>query len=151
MQREHFIDSFEELNKFSKLVFNHNAKLILLHGDLGAGKTTFVANFIKENLLSPGENFDDLGVMSPTFSLINQYQTKTKLIVHSDMYRLKKGDFEEEELSSLIDDADYTFIEWPSKLKNIENLTEAFKSLSLNFELSEAGKRKVLITPPPLD
>lgn len=57
--------------------------VILLHGELGTGKTTFTKLLVKHL----GGNLDD--VTSPTFNLVHQYKTKTFDIWHFDLYRLK--------------------------------------------------------------
>ncbi|ASZ09268.1 tRNA (adenosine(37)-N6)-threonylcarbamoyltransferase complex ATPase subunit type 1 TsaE [Mesoplasma chauliocola] len=56
---------------------------ILLSGDLGAGKTTFTKALLKE--LGVTET-----VSSPTFTILNQYDLKSKIINHMDAYRLDK-------------------------------------------------------------
>ena len=85
---------------------------ILLYGDLGSGKTTFVKGILK------GFNF--LGeVTSPTFSLINEYEADKK-IIHIDCYR-------ETEIKRWINigiedyfnSSDIVIIEWPEILENI--------------------------------
>lgn len=85
--------------------------LILLYGDLGAGKTVIaktIANFFGVK--------DD--VISPTFNILKQYKTKNKkikLINHFDLYRIKN----ESELLDidfndfLYNDTCITLIEWP--------------------------------------
>jgi tRNA threonylcarbamoyladenosine biosynthesis protein TsaE len=55
---------------------------VLLHGDLGAGKTVFVRG------LAAGLGADAEIVTSPTFVLIQQYKGRTPLI-HADLYRLE--------------------------------------------------------------
>jgi tRNA threonylcarbamoyladenosine biosynthesis protein TsaE len=57
---------------------------VLLHGDLGAGKTAFVRGMAA----GLGANPDD--VSSPTFVLIQQYKGRTPL-VHVDLYRVESG------------------------------------------------------------
>ena len=57
---------------------------VLLHGDLGAGKTAFVRGMVA----GLGGNPDD--VSSPTFVLIQHYRGRTPL-VHVDLYRLDSG------------------------------------------------------------
>lgn len=56
-------------------------KIVLLYGPLGAGKTRIVQHFL-----------DRLGyaglVTSPTFSLVNEYAIKQRVIYHFDLYRL---------------------------------------------------------------
>ena len=60
--------------------------VILLNGDLGAGKTTFT-KFLVQHL---GGNFEE--VTSPTFNLMHQYHTKSFDVWHFDLYRLKSKD-----------------------------------------------------------
>lgn len=57
--------------------------IILLYGNLGAGKTFFAQNFI--NSLSDKEQ----NVLSPTFNIVNSYQTKKGEVFHFDLYRIK--------------------------------------------------------------
>lgn len=62
----------------------HPGTFVLLHGDLGAGKTAFVRGMAA----GLGANPDD--VSSPTFVLIQHYKGRTPL-VHVDLYRLETG------------------------------------------------------------
>ncbi len=61
--------------------------LITLSGDLGAGKTTFARELIRELTGDP-----DQEVPSPTFTLMQVYETKRFPIVHADLYRIKSPD-----------------------------------------------------------
>lgn len=88
-------------------------KTILLFGDLGAGKTTFVRGFV-----SAFEDAKYAEVSSPTFTLVNQYPTKPP-VFHADIYRLAEtcpaGTFPylPEELEEALEDFyAYTLIEW---------------------------------------
>lgn len=56
---------------------------ICLHGDLGAGKTTFARALIRSVA-----NDDDLDIPSPTFTLVQNYETARLGIAHFDLYRL---------------------------------------------------------------
>ena len=89
-------------------------KNIALHGQMGAGKTTFVHAVCKS-----------LGVIdevsSPTFSIINQYTTATgSTIFHLDLYRIKN---EQEALDAGVEDCFYSnnlcFVEWPEIAPNL--------------------------------
>ena len=85
-------------------------KVIAIHGEMGAGKTTFVHAIC--NALAVKDN-----ISSPTFSIINQYQNNlTEIIYHIDLYRLKD---EEEAIQTGVEDClysgNYCFVEWPDK------------------------------------
>ena len=89
-------------------------KVIALHGEMGAGKSTFV-HAVCEALGVTG------AIGSPTFSIINQYLTNDgKTIYHIDMYRLKD---EEEAIQTGVEDClysgNYCFVEWPGKAPGI--------------------------------
>ncbi|WP_374504751.1 tRNA (adenosine(37)-N6)-threonylcarbamoyltransferase complex ATPase subunit type 1 TsaE [Flavobacterium sp.] len=107
-------------------------KVILFNGEMGVGKTTLIKQLCKE-----------LGVLdatsSPTFSLVNEYETTANQIVyHFDFYRLKN---EMEALDMGADDYFYSenwcFIEWAEK---IPNLIPEHHSI-ITIELLPDGKR----------
>ena len=80
--------------------------VILLMGDLGAGKTTFI-RFLVETLPG-GENAE---VASPSFTLCNVYPT-TPQVQHFDLYRLPPGSSDEMLEESLEDVIGLVLIEW---------------------------------------
>ena len=61
--------------------------LITLSGDLGAGKTAFA-----RALIGALTDDDQLDVPSPTFTLIQTYETKNFPLLHCDLYRLRDPD-----------------------------------------------------------
>jgi tRNA threonylcarbamoyladenosine biosynthesis protein TsaE len=67
--------------------------LVLLAGDLGAGKT-FLARAIARTLGVPTE----VAIASPTFTLVQEYETPRGVLLHADLYRLRDGDQEKTEL-----------------------------------------------------
>ena len=107
--------SLEEINKVAQQVIESNPeKVILFNGEMGAGKTTLIKGICKylgvENPTS-----------SPTFSLVNEYETaKNQLVYHFDVYRLKN---QNEALDMGIDEYLYSdnwcFIEWAEKIEDL--------------------------------
>ncbi|MFZ4671417.1 MAG: tRNA (adenosine(37)-N6)-threonylcarbamoyltransferase complex ATPase subunit type 1 TsaE [Flavobacterium sp.] len=129
------IDEIQEVAK--KIIAENPNKIVLLHGDMGVGKTTLIKALSKE-----------LGVKdatsSPTFSLVNEYQTvKNQYVYHFDVYRLKN---ETEALDMGIDDYLYSgnwcFIEWAEK---IPNLIPDVHSI-INLSQTADGKRHLRMT-----
>nr|WP_315188007.1 tRNA (adenosine(37)-N6)-threonylcarbamoyltransferase complex ATPase subunit type 1 TsaE [uncultured Flavobacterium sp.] len=125
--------SLEEINTVAEQIIAQNPnKVILFHGEMGVGKTTLIKQLCKK-----------LGVLeatsSPTFSLVNEYQTKDNHIVyHFDFYRLKQ---EMEALDMGADDYLYSgnwcFIEWAEKIPNL--IPEEHSTLTI--ELLPDNKR----------
>ena len=115
------------------------ATVILLKGDLGAGKTTFTQHLARE--LGVEET-----VVSPTFVLVKKYQTKHphfKKLVHIDAYRLHSADelllLGWEEWSG---DADSLIIvEWPSQVNALWQGDE----VELSFAVEDENTRVVTL------
>ena len=88
-------------------------KVIAFHGNMGAGKTTFI------HALCETKGVRDV-VGSPTFSIINEYYFPSGKIFHIDLYRLKD---EEEAIRAGVEDCLYSdhicFVEWPEKAPGI--------------------------------
>lgn len=106
------VDQYKDL---AKQIIDHysDERVFLLHGMMGVGKTTLTKGFI-EVIGSEDEG------CSPTFGIVNEYETSNGSIYHFDCYRMKDS---EEALAMGWDDylysGNYCFIEWPERVEDI--------------------------------
>jgi tRNA threonylcarbamoyladenosine biosynthesis protein TsaE len=84
--------------------------VVLLSGDLGAGKTAFVRG------LAAGLGADPDDVSSPTFTLVHEYRGGRLTLYHADLYRLTRADTEELGLEERSVADGVLAIEWPDRL-----------------------------------
>lgn len=111
--------------------------IVLLKGDLGSGKTTFVKEVVKSL------GCEDL-VTSPTFTLLNTYNAKFP-VYHFDMYRLSSFEeamsvgFEEYFDKKSLDGV--CFVEWP---ENVDGLIEQIDYV-LEFEKKDGECRTIYV------
>tara|TARA_B100001971_G_C18107130_1_gene492133 strand:- start:25 stop:438 length:414 start_codon:yes stop_codon:yes gene_type:complete len=125
------LDQLEEASNF--VLKNANSKIILFEGEMGSGKTTLIKELVKKL------GSQDI-VSSPTFSLVNEYETDNDTIYHFDLYRVN----DEEELynfgiETYIYNDKYVLVEWPELLKPMlqENVT------ILKFETTNNNSRLI--------
>ena len=123
------IDDISSLSKVTRhlITLMNEYKIFLLKGDLGAGKTTLVKQWMKDLSIS-----DD--VSSPTFSIINEYRSTKHSVYHMDMYRLKDVD---EALNIGIEEYiysrdSYNIIEWPDLI--IDLIDDPFVMILIDVE-----------------
>jgi len=130
--------SLNEIQSVVKQLLNTPGlkKVITFHAEMGVGKTTFIKEIVKQ--LGVEDNSS-----SPTFSLVNEYETLNKEIVyHFDLYRLNS---EEEAYDMGIDEYFYSgnwcLIEWPDKTPNLIPIDHA----AIHMKTLENGKRELLL------
>lgn len=111
--------------------------ILLLHGDLGAGKTSFARAFI--NSLLPGAD-----VTSPTFAIMHVYDGNdhTPDIVHADLYRINdEREIYELGLEEYINSA-ITLIEWP---ENAGSFFDWHKTTHIYINYTENADERLTI------
>jgi tRNA threonylcarbamoyladenosine biosynthesis protein TsaE len=90
--------------------------VLLLSGDLGAGKTAFVKGLAQGLGLDPDE------VTSPTFTLVHEYRGGRLPLIHVDLYRLERAEFDEIGLDPELAERGVVAVEWAERLaRPIEN------------------------------
>lgn len=105
--------------------------VVILSGDLGAGKTTFVRHFSK------AINGPSFKISSPSYSLINELGR----IVHADFYRLKDSEeLVHLEIPLYVEDKDFILIEWGKPyIKNLRQFIGAeFRLYELEVSINPA-------------
>lgn len=112
---KHTVKNIEETYALAKQIAStlKGGEVILLSGDLGAGKTTFTKGLAK------ALGIDD-EVTSPTFTILNVYEDGRLKLNHLDMYRVESADeLAELGIEDCFDDDSVTVIEW-NKFEHID-------------------------------
>lgn len=129
------VKNFEDWEKvIEEIVPKIKYKILLLKGDLGAGKTTFT-KLLMEHLGSDDE------VNSPTYALVNEYQCNFGKVFHFDLYRV--NDIEElydMGIEEYLETGYLSIIEWP---EIYENELEGMEYHCIRIEADEKGKRNI--------
>lgn len=137
MQKKVVFD-LSEIDNVSKLIVNKikYLKTILLRGELGSGKTTFVKSILKN--LGVNDN-----ITSPTFSIVNEYRLSQNSFYHFDLYRIENiNELDIIGFDEYLDGENICFIEWPEvAMEKIYN-----RYLDLEIKYISESKREILIT-----
>ena len=105
MVKDYDLNQIDAIAESLVAVFEH--KIILLKGDLGAGKTTLVKAIVKQL----GSNEE---VSSPTFGIVNEISVANASAFHLDLYRIENSEeLQEFGFEEYLHSGDYCFIEWP--------------------------------------
>ena len=133
MMKKYISNSVEDTNKiaedFARTI--EPGQIVLLVGDLGAGKTAFVKGVVKALHGDPDQ------VTSPTFTIVNEYSLDDFPIYHFDLYRLENPNelynigFEEYFYGSGV-----CFIEWP------ERASDSFDDSTIVVNIKKLGDNK---------
>ncbi|RPD96183.1 tRNA (adenosine(37)-N6)-threonylcarbamoyltransferase complex ATPase subunit type 1 TsaE [Aureibaculum marinum] len=134
MEKQYTLENLQEIAH--QIINNASAKVLLFYGEMGVGKTTLIKEIVKQL------DVDDV-VSSPTFSLVNEYQSNQgEPIYHFDFYRIND---EEEALDMGVDEYfdsnNWCLIEWPENIKNLLPLNAVKISITRN----ENGERNLIL------
>ncbi len=119
MEQKILVRSLKEMKKLAKVFYQtlQGGEVILLEGDLGAGKTTFT-----KMLCHYAKVKED--VTSPTFTIMREYWGKTKHIVHFDLYRIEQAqdvqEFGFDEYVYATQPDQIVLIEWPYNIQGFQ-------------------------------
>jgi tRNA threonylcarbamoyladenosine biosynthesis protein TsaE len=131
--------STDTQNLGEKLAHNFKAgDIVILHGELGSGKTTFVQGVARKFGVKTR-------IISPTFVLVRRHEGtdlagKNILLYHIDLYRLDTKDVGQLGLQELFEDTSGVFfIEWGKKINEIK------PSWEITIDVIGKGSRKIKI------
>jgi len=116
-----------------------SGSVVLLFGDLGAGKTAFARGLAAGLGIDPGE------VSSPTFTLVQEYRGGRLPLYHVDLYRLKSIEVDDLGLEELTIEGGVTAIEWPDRLPRPLD-----GAIIVRIELGDGSTRSISIQLPQL-
>jgi len=137
IRRMEFIFELEHIHDVAKQFWQlvGDKKVFAFHGEMGAGKTTFIHALCDEKKVKST-------VGSPTFSIINEYVYDDGKIFHIDLYRLKD---EEEAMRAGVEDCLYSgaicLVEWPDKAPGI--FPE--ETMHIHISMITENSRKIII------
>jgi len=138
--REYITNSADETIALGRLLAAdlQPPKLVLLRGDLGAGKTTMVKGI--------AESFDAASqddVTSPTFTLIHEYRGPEVSVYHIDLYRIETPrELETLGLDELItDERNLVLIEWGEKFPRLVQE----RDVEIAIERTGPENRKIVV------
>lgn len=119
--------------EFVHFLKNQPEMRVAFYGEMGAGKTTFISAVLSKMGV-------DEHVSSPTFALINQYESASSgLIYHCDFYRLKnEREAFDLGVEEILDGKNWCFFEWPEKLGNL------LPPACVNVKITDQNGRRII-------
>jgi tRNA threonylcarbamoyladenosine biosynthesis protein TsaE len=143
MTREIITHSPEETIAFGRTLAEWLAppKLVLLRGDLGAGKTTLV-----KGIAAGFEAAEEEDVTSPTFTLVHEYRGPRANLYHIDLYRVDTlRELETLGLDDLRSEGSVLLIEWGEKYPRLVRQ----RDIEISLERDGVNGRRIRITGDP--
>jgi tRNA threonylcarbamoyladenosine biosynthesis protein TsaE len=111
----------------------HAGDVVLLSGELGAGKTAFVRG------LAQGLGVDPEHISSPTFTLIHEYRGAHLTLYHADLYRLERAETDDLGLEEAVNGV--LAVEWS------ERLSHPLDGITVTIAILDETAREITIEP----
>jgi tRNA threonylcarbamoyladenosine biosynthesis protein TsaE len=111
--------------------------VVLLYGDLGAGKTAFVRGMAR----GVGANPDE--VSSPTFTIVQEYGGSSTTLYHVDLYRLEPTEIDDLGLEDLVSSDGIVAVEWAERWKGRPD-----DAIDVRIEDAGEDQRRITIQRP---
>jgi tRNA threonylcarbamoyladenosine biosynthesis protein TsaE len=120
----------------AQLVQNYAAIPVwVFQAPMGAGKTTLIAAIGRAMGIQQA-------MSSPTFSIMNEYEVKGKLIYHMDWYRLDSAaEARQAGVEAAMEAADMSLVEWPEKAPNL--LPD--NAVVIHIEILDPNRRRIYV------
>lgn len=143
METVRLLYTFEEVGNVAQLLHNalKHCNVITLYGPIGAGKTTLIRSFLKDQGVAEP-------IVSPTFTYVSCYKTKAKRSVyHFDLYRVESAaQFESMGFADYLYEPDaLVIIEWPEVIAPL--LTMPVCSVTLDYAPTSEKRSLTLVIP----
>ncbi len=118
--------------------------IVLIFGDLGAGKTAFTRGLAEGLGIVPDE------VSSPTFTIIQEYRGGRLPLFHVDLYRLNDPREIEDLGLDEVAQAGVLSIEWAEKLPRVDRLKPSRSSdvVNVRIEHGDGDERRITLSSP---
>ena len=113
----------------------HAGDVVLLSGELGAGKTAFVRG------LAQGLGVDPEHISSPTFTLMHEYRGTHLTLYHADLYRLARAETDDLGLEEAVNGV--LAVEWS------ERLSHPLNGIAVSITILDETARQITIEAPP--
>ncbi|MEP2171474.1 MAG: tRNA (adenosine(37)-N6)-threonylcarbamoyltransferase complex ATPase subunit type 1 TsaE [Polaribacter sp.] len=134
MNKNYSLEGLSEVAK--ELISSVKNKTLLFYGQMGVGKTTLIKEIC--NQLEVLDN-----ISSPTFSLVNEYETsKKEKVFHFDFYRIEdENEALDIGIEEYFDNNAWCLVEWP---ENIENLLP-LDAVEIHLSILDDNQRNIQI------
>ncbi|WP_353132149.1 tRNA (adenosine(37)-N6)-threonylcarbamoyltransferase complex ATPase subunit type 1 TsaE [Pseudopedobacter sp.] len=131
--------SLNDLDNAAKQVlsFAEEERIFVFYGEMGAGKTTLISKLCY--LLGTEDH-----TSSPTFSIVNEYETKANgKIYHFDFYRIKnQGEAFDLGYEDYFYSGEYCMIEWPEKIPDL--LPDSY--IAIEIKTTDENSREITLS-----